>query len=107
MKKGNTDTVVQLEILSPGNSRREMKDKFDLYETSLISEYWIVDPDRQIIVQAYKKKPSKTYALDGLFYLITKKPFYFFFLANFLDFTSFLLLPNLDAPPCIQNSISS
>ena len=67
-KKGNADTVVQpdivvicdltkldkqgcngapnlvVEILSPGNSRKEMKDKFELYEQSLVEEYWIVDP---------------------------------------------------------------
>ena len=67
-QKGKTDTVVQpdivvicdekkldeqgcngapdliVEILSPGNSTKEMKHKFELYETSLVLEYWIVDP---------------------------------------------------------------
>lgn len=33
-----------VEILSLGNSHREMKEKFTLYEASLIPEYWIVDP---------------------------------------------------------------
>lgn len=39
---GAPDLVV--EILSPGNSKREMKDKFELYEEAGVSEYWVVDP---------------------------------------------------------------
>lgn len=39
---GAPDIVV--EILSPGNSKREMKDKFVLYEESGVREYWIVSP---------------------------------------------------------------
>lgn len=34
-----------IEILSPGNSDKEMKDKFDLYEESGVREYWIVQPE--------------------------------------------------------------
>ena len=33
-----------IEILSPGNTRKEMKEKFSLYEENGVSEYWIVDP---------------------------------------------------------------
>lgn len=33
-----------IEILSPGNSKKEMKYKFDLYEEAGVLEYWIVDP---------------------------------------------------------------
>lgn len=40
---GAPDLVI--EILSPGNSDREMKDKFDLYEESGVKEYWIVQPE--------------------------------------------------------------
>ena len=29
------------------SSKREMKDKFELYEASLVKEYWIVDPVHQ------------------------------------------------------------
>ena len=39
---GAPDLVI--EILSPGNSRKEMKDKFDLYEESGVREYWLVEP---------------------------------------------------------------
>jgi Uma2 family endonuclease len=39
---GSPDLVV--EILSPGNTEREMKTKFRVYEENKISEYWIVEP---------------------------------------------------------------
>lgn len=39
---GAPDLVV--EILSPGNSRTGMKDKFDLYEEAGVREYWLVHP---------------------------------------------------------------
>ena len=44
---GAPDIVI--EILSPGNSKRETKDKFDLYEASLVKEYWIIDPMRPVV----------------------------------------------------------
>jgi Uma2 family endonuclease len=40
---GAPDLVI--EILSPGNSDKEMKDKFNLYEESGVKEYWIVQPE--------------------------------------------------------------
>ena len=39
---GAPDLVI--EILSPGNSKREMRDKFMLYEQAGVREYWLVDP---------------------------------------------------------------
>ncbi len=39
-----------IEILSPGNSEKEMKDKFDLYEESGVREYWIVAPEEKIVL---------------------------------------------------------
>jgi Uma2 family endonuclease len=33
-----------IEILSPGNSKREMKDKFEMYQENGVKEYWIVQP---------------------------------------------------------------
>lgn len=35
---------IVVEILSPGNSRREMKEKFALYEAAGVKEYWVIDP---------------------------------------------------------------
>lgn len=38
-----------VEILSPGNSKREMKEKFNLYESAGVQEYWVVDPEHDIV----------------------------------------------------------
>lgn len=45
---GSPDLVV--EILSLGNSKKEMDVKFDLYQENRIKEYWIVDPFQKIIL---------------------------------------------------------
>jgi len=45
---GAPDIVV--EILSPGNSRKEMKEKFVLYEASVVPEYWIVDHSNETVI---------------------------------------------------------
>lgn len=44
---GAPDLVV--EILSPSNSKREMKDKYELYQEQGVKEYWLVYPDTQHI----------------------------------------------------------
>ncbi len=54
---GAPDLVI--EILSSGNTNREMKEKFDLYEASLIPEYWIVDPTREDVLVYYLNKQQK------------------------------------------------
>lgn len=45
---GAPDLIV--EILSPGNSIREMKDKFEVYEEAGVREYWIVQPAERIVL---------------------------------------------------------
>lgn len=40
-----------IEILSPGNTKKEMKYKFELYEKAGVLEYWMVDPAEKIILQ--------------------------------------------------------
>ncbi len=45
---GAPDLVV--EILSPGNSKKEMGIKFDLYEEAGVKEYWIVEPNQKIVI---------------------------------------------------------
>ena len=42
---GAPDLVV--EILSPSNSRKDLKDKYEIYEEAGVPEYWIVDPDNK------------------------------------------------------------
>jgi Uma2 family endonuclease len=44
---GAPDLII--EILSPGNSRTEMRDKFDLYQEAGVLEYWIVNPTEKMI----------------------------------------------------------
>lgn len=44
---GAPDLVI--EILSPGNSRRELNDKFALYEESGVREYWLVEPTENAV----------------------------------------------------------
>lgn len=39
-----------MEILSPGNSKHEVKTKFELYEESGVKEYWIIYPSERTIV---------------------------------------------------------
>lgn len=44
---GAPDLII--EILSPGNSRTEMKDKFELYQEAGVLEYWVVSPIEKTI----------------------------------------------------------
>lgn len=46
---GAPDLIV--EILSPGNTKREMQDKFKLYEAQGVTEYWIVFPPEELVQQ--------------------------------------------------------
>ncbi len=40
-----------IEILSPGNSKKEMTNKFDLYEEAGVREYWIINPlDEMVLI---------------------------------------------------------
>lgn len=46
---GAPDLVV--EILSPGNSKKEMKDKFEIYQEAGVREYWLVYPlDEMVLI---------------------------------------------------------
>ena len=45
---GAPDLVV--ETLSPGNSKKEMKNKLELYEAAGVQEYWVVDPIRRTVL---------------------------------------------------------
>jgi Uma2 family endonuclease len=44
---GAPDLII--EILSPGNSKKEMDIKYDLYEENKVKEYWIVNPITQTV----------------------------------------------------------
>ena len=46
---GAPDLVV--EILSPGNSKKEMKQKMEVYEENGVKEYWLINPlDKNVII---------------------------------------------------------
>lgn len=75
LKEGKTDTVVQpditvicnldlieeqgcngapdlvVEVLSPGNTKKEMRHKFVLYEEAGIKEYWLVHPADENLIK--------------------------------------------------------
>lgn len=45
---GAPDLII--EILSPGNSQKELKTKFDLYEEAGVKEYWLVYPSEESVI---------------------------------------------------------
>ncbi len=45
---GAPDLIV--EILSPGNSIKEMRDKYRVYEEAGVREYWIVNPAEKVVL---------------------------------------------------------
>jgi Uma2 family endonuclease len=47
-----------IEVLSPGTARHDRTDKFDLYETRGIGEYWIVDP-RDDLIEVYTRADDR------------------------------------------------
>ena len=66
---GSPDLVV--EILSPGNSSKEMKIKKLLYEENGVREYWIIDPEHETAFQfhltdADSYSPATIYVSDEL-----------------------------------------
>ena len=44
---GAPDLVI--EILSPSNSNRDLKDKYEIYQEAKVPEYWIVRPEERSI----------------------------------------------------------
>ncbi len=54
---GSPDLII--EIQSPGNTKREMKDKFELYEEAGVKEYWIVDSVQNFALIYYLNEAGK------------------------------------------------
>lgn len=46
---GAPDIVI--EILSPGNNQKELKNKYEVYEESGVSEYWIIHPQEKTFLK--------------------------------------------------------
>jgi len=45
---GPPDLIV--EILSPGNTHKEMREKFSVYEEAGVREYWLVNPAEKVVL---------------------------------------------------------
>ena len=51
---GAPDIVV--EVLSPGNNAKELKNKYEVYEQSGVKEYWVVSPqDETVLIHILEK----------------------------------------------------
>ena len=46
---GAPDLII--EILSPGNSKKEIRNKYELYQEAGVREYWVIRPDNKEITQ--------------------------------------------------------
>jgi Uma2 family endonuclease len=55
-----------IEILSPGNSKKEMRQKYALYEEQGVKEYWIIHPNEQTLFQFVLNEQGK-YQLHNMF----------------------------------------
>ena len=45
---GAPDIII--EILSKGNNKKELQNKYEVYEESGVKEYWIIHPDQQTVL---------------------------------------------------------
>lgn len=61
---GAPDLIV--EILSPNTAKKDLSEKFDLYQENGVLEYWVVFPDTNAINQ-YILKHGKYECIDPLF----------------------------------------
>ena len=55
-----------IEILSPGNPRRDKMEKFNLYEMAGVKEYWLVSPEGQM-VEVFLLGPDGTYGRPQMY----------------------------------------
>ena len=58
---GATNLIV--EILSPGNNKKELKHKYEVYESAGVREYWIIHPDERTLL---------IYTLDNGHYIASR-----------------------------------
>lgn len=61
---GAPDLIV--EILSPGNSKRELKIKFEVYEEAGVREYWVVNPVEKVVLVYVLNEAGKYIGLAPL-----------------------------------------
>lgn len=61
--RGAPDLVV--EILSPSTSKKDQREKFDLYERHGVKEYWVVDPEGRWLC-VYRLDPAGKFDVGEL-----------------------------------------
>nr|MBI1228958.1 Uma2 family endonuclease [Cytophagales bacterium] len=65
---GAPDLIV--EILSPGNNRKELRNKYEVYEESGVKEYWIILPNEQTLLIYFLQNgayvPSRLYTVGDV-----------------------------------------
>jgi Uma2 family endonuclease len=61
---GAPDLIV--EIISPKNVRRDVKEKFDVYQEHGVREYWIVNPEAEY-VSVFLLDETRKYQLKGMY----------------------------------------
>jgi len=55
-----------VEILSPGNTRREMREKYEAYEEAGVREYWIVNPAGKWVLIYVLDEQGRFYGLQPM-----------------------------------------
>ena len=66
-----------IEIVSPGSSKRDVKDKFEIYQQHGVHEYWIVNPNDEN-VNVFVLDENGKYHLKGMFAEDDKIPVHIF-----------------------------
>ncbi len=61
---GAPDLIIA--FLSPGNSAKEMRTKKQLYEENEVREYWIIDPEHEMVFQFYLTEAA-VYSPAGIY----------------------------------------
>jgi Uma2 family endonuclease len=61
---GAPDLII--EIVSPGNSKKEMKDKYSIYEEAGVKEYWIIHPEEKSVLRFILNETGKYIGLQPL-----------------------------------------
>jgi Uma2 family endonuclease len=70
-KRGCTGAPdIAIEILSPGNNQKELKNKYEVYEESGVLEYWIISPQDKTFLKYTlfdgKYQPSKLLTIGDI-----------------------------------------
>jgi Uma2 family endonuclease len=54
-------------VLSPGNTKKEMRLKYDIYQENGVIEYWLVYPYEQAVYQFVLDQDTEKYQLFAMY----------------------------------------